>query len=285
MNYESIRFEIADKVATLTLNRPDARNALSTQMRREVADVVHRLREGEDTKDLDVRALVIQGAGDAFCAGGDVKAMSKARAPAVIRHRIIDAHGWYDNLLNLEMPVIAAVRGPAYGAGLSMALAADFIVASPKASFCAVFARMGLIPDLGLLHVLPRLVGLQRAKEMLFSARPYGAQEAKAIGLVHEVVADDALEASVQALARQFTHASMSAIGLTKVLLNRSFETDAKTMGELEGLAQGAAANTQDHHDAVGKFLAKKPLKYAGFLSADWVQPGEPSVPCSKLGE
>ena len=246
-------------------------------MRGEVADVIRRLREGEDTKDLDVRALIIQGAGGAFCAGGDVKAMTKPRSAAVVRHRIIDAHGWYDDLMNLEMPVIAAVNGPAYGAGLSMALAADFILASPRGSFCAVFARMGLIPDLGLLHLLPRLVGLPRAKEMVFSARAYSADEAKAIGLVHEVVAEDALEASAQALARQFTHASMTAVGVAKVLLNRSFETDAKTMGELEAMAQGAAATTQEHRDAVAQFVAKKPLLYAGFRSSDWLQTGQGS--------
>lgn len=271
MNYETIRFEIADKVGTLTLNRPEAKNALNSQMRSEIADVVARLRAGEDGKDLDVRALVIQGAGDSFCAGGDVKAMTKIRSAAVIRHRIVDAHGWFDDLVNLEMPVISAVRGPAYGAGLGLALAADFVVASTKASFCAVFARMGLIPDLGLINMLPRLVGLQRAKEMTFSARAYGAEEAKAIGLVYDVVDDEALEESAQALARQFTHASMTAIGMAKVLLNRSFETDAKTMGELEAVAQGAAANTPEHRDAVAQFLEKKPLSYQGFKRADWV--------------
>ncbi|WP_326536596.1 enoyl-CoA hydratase/isomerase family protein [Pseudorhodoferax sp.] len=276
MQHETIRFDITDKVATITLNRPDARNALSARMRREIASVVAQLRAGEDGKDLDVRALVLQGAGGAFCAGGDVKAMTTPRSAAEIRHRIVDAHGWYDDLMNLEMPVIAAVRGPAYGAGLSLALAADFVLASPKASFCAVFARMGLIPDLGLLHVLPRLVGLQRAKEMVFSARPYGAQEARAIGLVHDIVEDAALDAAAQALARQFTHASMAAIGIAKVLLNRSFETDCKTMGELEASGQGAAANTPAHHEAVARFLAKQPLAYAGFARADWAR-GEPA--------
>lgn len=272
MNYETIRFDITDRVATLTLNRPEARNALGAQMRTEICDVVARLRAGEDSRDLDVRALVLQGAGGAFCAGGDVKAMTKVRSAATVRHRISQAHAWYSDLRNLEMPVIAAVRGPAYGAGLSLALAADFIIASREASFCAVFARMGLIPDLGLLHVLPRLVGMPRAKEMMFSARVVGAEEAKAIGLVYEVVADDAVEASAQALARQFTHASMTAIGMTKVLLHRTFETDADTMSELEGLAQGAAANTQEHREAVEQFLAKKPLRYPGFDRADLVK-------------
>ncbi|MGE4238993.1 enoyl-CoA hydratase/isomerase family protein [Ramlibacter sp.] len=275
MTYEWIRFEIVDKIATLTFNNPTAKNALSTPMRLEVADAIRRLRAGEDTKDLDVRALILQGAGDAFCAGGDVKAMTKIRSAAEIRNRIIDAHTWYDDLLNLEMPVIAAVRGPAFGAGLSMALAADLIVATPKASFCSVFPRMGLIPDLGLLHVLPRLIGLQRAKEMMFSARAVGGEEAKAIGLIYEVVEEDQLDVSVQALAKQFTNASMTAIGITKALLNRSFETDLKTMNELEAMGQGAAANTQAHHGAVEQFLSKKPLSYGGFKKSDWVNGGK----------
>ncbi|MES3000961.1 MAG: enoyl-CoA hydratase/isomerase family protein [Pseudomonadota bacterium] len=279
MKYETIRFGVDSdcKVATLTLDRPESRNALNQRMAEEIAHVVASLRAGDDSADLDVRALVIRGSGDAFCAGGDLKSLNRARPASVVRHRLQRLHHWYADLLNLELPVIAAVSGPAYGAGLSLALAADFVVASPSASFCAVFARVGLVPDLGLLHVLPRWVGLPRAKEMMFSARPYGAEEAKAIGIVHEIAPEDALDESAMALARQFTHASMTAIGMTKVLLNRSFETDARTMGELECFAQGAAANTQAHHDAVAQFLAKKPPLYAGFRTSDWLMTGKES--------
>ena len=270
MSYRHIQFEVIDKIATLTLNRLEARNALDTAMRNEVADVVARLREGEDGKDLDVRALVIRGAGGAFSAGGDVKAMTKIRSAAVIRHRLIDAQRWHANLWNLEMPVIAAVGGPAFGAGFSLALTADFLLASPQASFCSVFARMGLIPDLGCIHALPRMVGLQKAKDIMFSARVIGAEEGKLLGFVYDVVAHEQLDAAALALARRFTDASMTAIGLTKVLLNKSFETDQRTMAELEAAAQGAAANTPEHREAVEAFLARKPLAYPGFGPADW---------------
>lgn len=270
MTYETITFDIVDKIGVLVLNRPDAKNALDTRMRNDIADVVRRLREGEDEKDLDVRALIIRGAGNSFSAGGDVKAMTKARSATVVRHRLIDAQRWYANLLNLEMPVIAAVDGPAFGAGFSLSLVADFILATPAATFCSVFARMGLIPDLGALHLLPRMVGLQRAKDIVFSARAIGAEEAKDFGIVYDIVPSDRLDAAAMALASRFKAASMTSIGLSKVLLNKSFETDQKTMAELEAMAQGTAATSPDHRAAVERFLSKQPLEYQGFTREEW---------------
>jgi 2-(1,2-epoxy-1,2-dihydrophenyl)acetyl-CoA isomerase len=273
MRYETIQFAVdpEHQVATLTLDQPNNRNALGARMREEIAHAVNALHAGEDQEVRGVRALILRSSGEAFCAGGDVKAMAGPRMPAAVRHRLRRVHGWMKELIDLEMPVIAVVRGPAYGAGLSLAIAADFILASPEASFCAVFARMGLIPDYGLLHMLPRRVGLQRAKEMVFSTRRYSAEEAKQMGIVYEIIADNALDASAFSLARQFSRASSAAIGLSKALLNRSFETDAPTMFELEALAQATAASTPEHHDAVDRFLAKSPSKFAGFHADSWM--------------
>ncbi|WP_288903016.1 enoyl-CoA hydratase/isomerase family protein [uncultured Sneathiella sp.] len=270
MKYASIQFEISDKIAVLTLNRPEVKNALDNDIRVEIADVIRRLREGVDTKNLDVRALIFKGAGDAFSAGGDVKGMTISRTTAMIRNRIVEAHTWFSDLVNLEIPVIAVVNGPAFGAGFSLSLAADFILATPNARFCSVFARMGLIPDLAALYLLPRIVGLQRAKEIVFSSCILKPDEAKSYGIVYDIVEEDEIDGAAMTLAQKFQGASMTAIGLSKVLLNRSFHTDQAAMAELEAFAQGACVGTDDHKSSVSSFLKKQPFSFSGFGRSNW---------------
>jgi hypothetical protein len=164
MSFKAVRFSVEDEIARLILNRPDQRNALDLDMRDDIERAVRELRTKGGAK-----ALVITGAGGAFCAGGDLRALSQGRRPtAANRERIRRLHVWFSELLDLEMPVIAVVDGPAFGAGFNLALAADFILATPRAQMCAVFVRIGLVPDLGGLQLLPRIVGLQRAKEIIF---------------------------------------------------------------------------------------------------------------------
>ena len=187
MTFKAVRFSVENDIARLVLNRQDQRNALDLDMRDEIELVVRRLRAERNAK-----ALVITGAGGAFCAGGDLRALSEGRRPATVnRERIRRLHVWFSELLDLEIPVIAVVDGPAFGAGFNLALAADFILATPRAQMCAVFVRIGLVPDLGGLQLLPRIVGLQRAKEIIFSGRVIGAEEAKSLGIVHEIVPQD----------------------------------------------------------------------------------------------
>ncbi|WP_256467403.1 enoyl-CoA hydratase/isomerase family protein [Bradyrhizobium sp. 190] len=143
MIYEAIDFAVDDGVAFLHLNRPEAKNALDDAMRVEIADVIRRLRMGIDHKELDVRALVIGGRSGAFCGGGDVKGMVTKKTGLMMHSRMTDIQDWFRDLLKLEMPVIAAVDGPAFGAGFSIALAADFIIATPKSSFAQLSAAWG----------------------------------------------------------------------------------------------------------------------------------------------
>ena len=160
MSYKAITYDIKDEIAVVTMNRPEARNALDITMREEIADVTLRIRDDESLK-----AMVLTGAGGAFCGGGDLKALTEKRPTAVSgRKRIQDLHLWLPTLVNLEIPVIAAVDGAAYGGGFNLALVADFILASPRARFCSVFGRIGLVPDVGGFYLLPRIVGLQRLK-------------------------------------------------------------------------------------------------------------------------
>ncbi|MES1924392.1 enoyl-CoA hydratase-related protein [Salinisphaera sp. T31B1] len=251
---DSIEFSVAEGVATVTLNRPEHKNAIDRSMTEAMASVVEQVR-----RDEAIRALVIGGAGGAFSAGGDIKAMLADRDnPEARRARMRFHHAWLKPLIELDKPVIAAVDGAAFGAGFGLALAADLIVASERAKFCMAFMKVGLVPDFAALYTLPRVVGLARAKEIMFSARVIDAAEAVALGIALEVVAPDALDARAAAIAHSLAGASSEAFALTKRALNGSQLNDLSTMLEIEYMGQGVAFSTDDHHAAIDAFLNKR---------------------------
>lgn len=257
-SHPTVLLEIRDGVAVITLNRPEARNALDFALREELAEAIMRVRD-----DAEIRAVVLTGAGAAFCAGGDLKSLSEGPRPATAnRERIRRLHYWFEHLVNLEKPVIAAVDGPAFGAGFNLALACDFILATPRARFSAVFGRIGLVPDLGGFFLLPRMVGLQRAKDIVFTGRTVEPEEARSLGLVHEIHAPEVLLERAVAFAGRFRHASTSAIGMAKSILNQAFHLDQRALAELESYAQAMAMETAHHREAVADFLAKRPLAF-----------------------
>jgi 2-(1,2-epoxy-1,2-dihydrophenyl)acetyl-CoA isomerase len=244
----------------IRLNRPERRNAFDLEVRQGIAEAVYEARD-DDT----VRAVIITGTGDVFCAGGDLKSLSEAKRPMFKdRDRIRRLHPWFRELVNLEKPVIAAVNGPAFGAGFNLALACDFIIGTPKTRFCAVFGRIGLVPDLGGFFLLPRILGLQRAKDLVFSAREVDAEEALRLGILFRIVEQDSLMPEALALAERYHHASTDALGIAKNILNRSFNLDQDTLAELEASAQALALHTAYHDEAVANFLNKRPLKFQG---------------------
>ncbi|MDO9401323.1 MAG: enoyl-CoA hydratase-related protein [Polaromonas sp.] len=244
----------------IRLNRPERRNAFDLEVRRGIAEAVYEARD-DDT----VRAVIITGTGDVFCAGGDLKSLSEAKRPMFKdRDRIRRLHPWFRELVNLEKPVIAAVNGPAFGAGFNLALACDFIIGTPTTRFCAVFGRIGLVPDLGGFFLLPRILGLQRAKDLVFSAREVDAQEALRLGILFRIVEQESLMHEALALAERYHHASTDALGIAKNILNRSFNLDQDTLAELEASAQALALHTAYHDEAVANFLNKRPLKFKG---------------------
>ena len=253
----TLTYELREEVAIVTLNRPEARNALDIPMREELADVV-----GEIRDDDRVRALILTGAGGVFCAGGDLQGLKEKRNSSQSYKRISDLHVWLPGLVNMEKPVIAAVDGPAFGGGMNLALMADFILASDTASFCQVFGRIGLVPDLAGMFLLPRLVGLQRAKDLVFSGRTLRPDEAKEMGIVHSIHAPDQLQDAAFTLARRFCNASTLAIGLAKNVLNQSFNLDQRAMAELEAMAQALCMDSAYHKEAVQRFLDKKPALF-----------------------
>jgi 2-(1,2-epoxy-1,2-dihydrophenyl)acetyl-CoA isomerase len=254
VSLNTLIFEVRDGVGTITLNRPESMNAANDEMYRELAEVIT-----EVGATPEIGCAIITGAGRAFCVGADVKAM-KPDMPMLARRR---RHRWILStvvrpLINLEKPVIAAVNGHAVGAGLSIALAADIIVASERAMFSAIFAKMGLVPDLGSLYSLTRVVGLNKAKELCFTAKKIDAHEALSLGFVNRVVGADDLLASATALAVEIAAGPPAALAMMKALLNQSSNSTLEQMLELEGNAQTVAYSTSEYREGVASFKEKR---------------------------
>jgi 2-(1,2-epoxy-1,2-dihydrophenyl)acetyl-CoA isomerase len=253
---DTIRYEVREQVATLTLDQPATRNALNPAMREEIAEVVQSIQ-----RDRSIRALVITGANGHFCSGGDLRNIATVGLDNQgWRERFHDLHHWLRDLIALDRPVIAAVDGAAYGAGFGLALAADFIIATPRARFCVSFMKIGLVPDFGTFYTLPRIVGPQRAKELMLSAREVGAEEALRLGIAMELQAPEQLMARAQALAASFVQASPVAVSLVKRAVASGGDLAAQL--EFEANAQALAMGTPMHREAVQDFLAKRPAKF-----------------------
>jgi len=253
---EALRFEHDGGVARLVLNRPQVRNALSVPMRDALTAAVRRIEE-----DRKIRAVIIAGAGEHFCAGGDVKEMASG-AVATSELRLQRMRAWHPlirSLDALDRPVIAAVDGVAFGAGFGLALLADLIIASDRAVFSMAFQRVGLVPDFGSSYTLPRVVGLPRARELMYSARRIDAPEALRIGLALEVVPQEQLAQRATAVAQGLASASQTAFGLTKRLLRATLQTDLGTMLEMESSAQSVAATSAYAAEATVAIAVKRP--------------------------
>jgi 2-(1,2-epoxy-1,2-dihydrophenyl)acetyl-CoA isomerase len=256
---KTLDYRLDDGMATLTLNRPEAKNALDPTMADELGECLAAIRADEA-----VRVLVLAGAGGAFCAGGDVKAMGQGgpRTPEQRRAGMARYTRICTELMALDRPVIAAVDGVAYGAGFSLALMCDIVLLSERARLCMVFQRIGLVPDMGAFYTLPRVVGLQRAKELIFSAREIDAAEALRLGLAMEVVPAEALAARAQAIARSFAGASPVAMSIAKRALQASLGSDLQTLLEIESSGQALASNSDYAKEAVRRFAAREPAQF-----------------------
>jgi 2-(1,2-epoxy-1,2-dihydrophenyl)acetyl-CoA isomerase len=257
MDYETIRYELAEGVATITLNRPDRMNALSGPMRREL---LHALRRGAG----EARAMVLTGAGKGFCAGqdlGDARKVSELDLEGVLREE-------YEPILraivDAPIPVIAAVNGAAAGAGANLALCADVVIAARSAVFIEAFARIGLIPDAGGTWLLPRLVGLPRAMGMCLFAEPITAGRAADWGLIWEVVEDDQLAPRAAELAARLAAGPTVAHRLTKQALRAGLAADLDAQLDREAALQGEAGRSRDFVEGVAAFMEKRPPRFEG---------------------
>ena len=254
----SIDVSKSNGVATLLLNRPDKLNALSEEMYHGIADRCAAL-----DADDEVRAIILTGAGRAFCAGGDVGSMGGYDV-VTGRKRSQKHRRTVVNLYNVEKPVIAAVRGPAAGIGFSLALASDLIVASESAYFLAAFKNVGIPPDGGAVFFLTQYLGIARAKEIAYTARRIPAQEAREMGLVTKVVPDDKLEQEALALAQDLASSATYALRLAKRMFQSMYVPTLEMLLEMENLAVCGARLTHDHKEGVAAFREKRPARFLG---------------------
>ncbi len=256
---DAVLREVTGPVAVLTLNRPEARNAVDEAMRETLRAELDAL-----SGDSEVRVIVLTGAGSAFCAGGDIKVMKRRLEEQPPGRVAID--GWHRQhrtaaliaaLAGADQITIAAVNGPAMGLGMDIALACDFIVAAPEARFAASFVKRGLIPDGGSLYFLPRRVGLQTAKELFYSGRTVDAGEALRIRLADRLAAPGKLLDEARAFAAEFTENSRPAIALMKSIVSRSFETAFESIAAQGHSAQAISYTTDEHRESVERFLRR----------------------------
>lgn len=260
MGFQTILVERSNGVAHLTLNRPEARNALDLAMRDEIETTLREL-----TADESVRVLVVTGAGGHFCAGGDVKSMqAKRHTAAEGRARVESMNRVILELVNFRAPTLAQVDGFAVGAGCNLALACDLIVASDRARFGQVFSKIGLVPDGGGSYLLPRLVGLAKAKELVFTAEIIDAAEALRIGLINRVVPAGELAQAVRELAGRIAAGPPITLALAKRLLNRSAHLDLAGALDLEAFSQAIAVETEDHQEGLRAFFEKRAPNFTG---------------------
>ncbi len=263
MNFETIQLEARGAVSLITLNRPESLNALTTKVGEEfLAAVTQAQADG-------ARAIVLTGAGRAFCAGGDLREMrSMAESDGKVE-------AFFDEPLQLlnecilairrtPLPFIAAVNGAASGGGCNLALACDLVIAGESARFNQAFIKIGLVPDCGGSFILPRLIGWKRATELMMTGDVVAAPEALAMGMINAVVPDAELMAQAMARAERLAQAPTAAIGRIKKLLEASATNDYANQLELERKLQIQSGLTQDFKEGVGAFLEKRAAKFVG---------------------
>ncbi|MFJ6985135.1 MULTISPECIES: enoyl-CoA hydratase/isomerase family protein [unclassified Streptomyces] len=249
-------------VTTLTLNRPEALNALTPALRDRLIALL-----GDASADPDVRAVVLTGTGRGFCAGADLRGSGgggERVAGDVARTLRLGAQRLIAAVLDCEKPVIAAVNGTAAGLGAHLALACDLVLVTESARFVEVFVRRGLVPDGGGAYLLPRLVGPQRAKELMFFGDTLTAPEAARLGLVNRVVPPGELSATAQAWADRLATGPTRALALTKQLVNASLDSDRATAFAAEAAAQEINLTTSDAHEGLTAFTERRTPRFTG---------------------
>jgi len=261
MNYETLRFEVKNQVAHITLNRPDNANALNRQMGLDLFDVSIRCDE-----DPAVRAVLLSAAGPLFAAGGDLKAF-QAMGDALgqgVKELTTYFHAMISRFTRMDAPLIVAVNGMAAGAGFSLAIAGDFVVAAQSAKFVMAYTAAGLTPDGSSSYFLPRLIGLRRAQELMLTNRRLSAQEALDWGLVNRVVADQELMTEATALAEQLANGPTQAFGGVKKLLADTYAHTLESQMELEARWIADVSAGQDGREGVAAFIEKRKPNFQG---------------------
>lgn len=263
MDYQQIIYEVRDHVAVLKLNRPEAFNAFSDAMRNELRDALARI-----SSDKNVRAVIISGEGKAFCGGGDVKLMvsrMESNLPYEERREIFrkDVAAVVRTIHDIKVPVIAAVNGGAYGAGVSLSLLCDIRIAASSAKFGFLFGKRGLIPDWGANYFLPRTVGYAKAVELVTGGRIISSEAALACGLVNQVVEDGKLMETAMELAASIASNSPSAVMESKAALRLGLTQHLNDALEYEAMTQSLCQLSADHKEGVLAFMEKREPEFS----------------------
>ncbi len=272
-HYPHVETERDGAVLIIRLDNAAARNSLTREVRFSLRDIV---REIED--DHSIRAVYLTGKGKTFCAGGDLRMLTDASDPWQSHRRFRHASTLFPPLAGLDRMVVCGVRGAAVGGGMGLALTADTIVAGESAKFMSGFFRLGVLPDCLTLYTLPRLVGLAKARQFLFSNSTWSADEALANGIVAEVVADDEVDARGLALAHAYANGPAEVMGLAKMIMLKSFESSMSEMMDYEDLAQSLAQNGPEFAEGLSALVEKRPADFAGTVSDDPNADGMPSM-------
>lgn len=257
MDFKHILFQKKNHIAKIILNIPDKRNALNLEIRSELLDAFGQVRD-----DDSVKVVVITGAGKAFCSGGDVGTMEGV-TPVAGRLRLKSGQRLIKAMVELEKPIIGAINGITAGAGISIALACDILMASEDAKFVIPFTKLGLVPDWGQFYFLPLRVGIARAKELMFTAEMIDAREAERLGLVNRTVPAEKLEEEVLAFATRLARGPSQSYAMIKAALNR-WPTSLESFLELESTMQAVAFGSQDFEEGRKAFLEKRKPVFSG---------------------
>ncbi|HIG32721.1 MAG TPA: 2-(1,2-epoxy-1,2-dihydrophenyl)acetyl-CoA isomerase [Flavobacteriales bacterium] len=254
-----IQFELIEGVGKITLNRPDKYHSFIRKMALQLQNVLDKCNE-----DRTVRAILITATGKAFCAGQDLGEATDPNGPDLTQ--MVQEH--YNPIIrkirNIEKPVVAAVNGVAAGAGASIALCCDIVVATESASFIQAFSKIGLIPDSGGTFFLPRLVGMQKAAALMMTAEPVSAKDAESIGMIYKVFSDESFEKESWKLASKLAKMPSKGLGLTKRLLNVTYSNNLEQQLDMEDKCQTIAGNTADFKEGIEAFFEKRKPNFKG---------------------
>lgn len=260
--FKTVILSCQGNVATITLNRPEVLNAMSPALMKDLTKAVSAV-----GKDSGVRAVIINGAGRAFCAGGDVNDIAGLCKMTPLEYREY-INGEIFELIRgivwMDKPVIAALKGFAIGGGFDLAMACDIRIAAKGTKMGNAFIRMAILPELGGLYFLPRLVGLGRAKLLAFTGDFITAEEAERIGLVEKVVPEEELDKSARELAEKLARGPTRAIAMTKLAINKSLSMDLESSSEYCWLLNPPLFQTRDHHEAIAAFREKRAPVFQG---------------------
>lgn len=269
MSKQLVSSAMEGSVLVIRLCSPENRNSMTMELREQLGGAVE-----VAERDRSVRAVYLTADGPTFCSGGDLKMLQTTCDPWPVHRRFRNLSRWLTPLITLDKPVVVGVRGAAVGGGMGLALTGDVLIAGESAKFVSGFFRLGVVPDIATMYHLPRLIGMARAKNFLFSGGTLSAQEALDLGLVAKMVPDDQVDAAGLAEAARLAQGPAEVMGLAKTLMARSFETTLVDMLAFEGLGQALAMSNPEFREGLAAAVERRPADFIGAATAQSTVPG-----------